>query len=151
MNMGFIYMLNEERVKVMVKLATYEDGEGRSRMKIGKQKRKDYISMRMIMTGLLVTFAYIAIIGIYIYANSEMLLDSMYDLNLIILGGLLFIGYLGFMIFYLMIAYKVFTDRYKEARKSMKPYYLNLKRLNRLYKEELQNANHSNSREENAK
>ena len=43
-------MLNEERVKMMIKLASYEEGQGKEDFKVNSYYRKDYVSFRTIVT-----------------------------------------------------------------------------------------------------
>lgn len=42
-------MLNEERVKMMIKLASYEEGQGKEDFKVNSYYRKDYVSFRTIV------------------------------------------------------------------------------------------------------
>ena len=52
-------MLNEERVKHMVKLADYETKRGNEEMKISSYFKKDYISMNTLASLVWMTIAYI--------------------------------------------------------------------------------------------
>ena len=43
-------MLNEERIRLMTKMASYEEGEGKEYMPIKQYYRKDYVGLGMIKT-----------------------------------------------------------------------------------------------------
>ena len=48
-------MLDEKRVKLMTKLALYEETQGKDDFKVSEYYRKDYVGMHMICTFLWVT------------------------------------------------------------------------------------------------
>ena len=48
-------MINEEKIKVMTKIAMYEQGEGRKYLPISKYYRSDYIGLALIKNFFLVT------------------------------------------------------------------------------------------------
>ena len=50
-------MLNEEKVKVMNKLAMYEQGEGRKYLPVSKYYRSDNIGLALIKNFFMVTIA----------------------------------------------------------------------------------------------
>ena len=41
-------MLNEDRIKLMTRMASYEENEGKRSMAIGKYFRSDYLSLQTI-------------------------------------------------------------------------------------------------------
>lgn len=136
-------MINEEKIKLMTKLAVYESGEGKEKMKIGSYRKKDYVSFRMIVSWLWVSVGYFILLGLYLFFQAEVFLESLYNMNFLLLGVFVLVGYLVVIIIYLLVAHSIYTKRYKEARNSMKPYYLNLKKLNKIYEEEKQKTNTS--------
>ena len=48
-------MLNEEKIKIMNKLAMYEQGEGKKSLPVSKYYRSDYIELAMIPNYFLAT------------------------------------------------------------------------------------------------
>ena len=57
-------MLNEERVKHMVKLSFYETKKGSEEIKINSYRRKTYLRLNLLWSFLWVTIAYVALIGL---------------------------------------------------------------------------------------
>ena len=51
-------MLNEEKIKIMNKLAMYEQGEGKKYLPVSRYYRSDYIGLAMIKNFFLVTIGY---------------------------------------------------------------------------------------------
>ena len=51
-------MINEEKVKIMTKLAMYEQGKGRKYLPVSKCYRRDYIGLPLIEIFFLVTIEY---------------------------------------------------------------------------------------------
>ena len=51
-------MLNEQKIKKMRKLATYESGKGRKQLRISKYYRSDYIGLSLIKNFFLTTFVH---------------------------------------------------------------------------------------------
>ena len=51
-------MLNEERVKLMVQLASYEQKEGKEDFKVSSYYKKDYVSFHRLATMIWTTIGY---------------------------------------------------------------------------------------------
>lgn len=53
-----LFMLNEEKIKIMNKLAMYEQGEGKKYLPVSRYYRSDYIGLAMIKNFFLITIGY---------------------------------------------------------------------------------------------
>ena len=69
-------MLNEKRVKHMVKLASYETKKWSEDSKVNSYFKNDYISFNVIVTLLWVTLAYVMLVGLFGVAFMEPILDG---------------------------------------------------------------------------
>ena len=58
-------MLNEEKIKIMNKLAMYEQGEGKKYLPVSRYYRSDYIGLAMIKNFFLVTIGLLPDSGRY--------------------------------------------------------------------------------------
>lgn len=128
-------MLNEERVILMTQMASYEQGEGRENVKIGNYFRSDYIAVQVLKSIACAAIAFFIMFGIYLLCHYEELLQNLYEIDLI---GLIkdILKYLAaFVGGYAAFTYLVCTWRYAAAKKSLKCYYHNLKKLSSLYNE----------------
>lgn len=56
-------MINEEKVKIMTKLAMYEQGKGRKYLPVSRYYRSDYIGLALIKNFFLVTIGYALIVS----------------------------------------------------------------------------------------
>ena len=74
-------MLNEEKIKIMNKLAMYEQGEGKKYLPVSRYYRSDYIGLAMIKNFFLVTIGYCLILaGIAAYF-AEYLIDNVHKIE----------------------------------------------------------------------
>ena len=122
-------MLNEEKIKIMNKLAMYEQGEGKKYLPVSKYYRSDYIGLAMIKNFFLVTIGYCLVLaGIAAYFG-EYLIDNIHKMNLVSVGVEAILGYVVVLIFFSVLTYH-------KAKKSVKNYYEELTQLNKIYSRE---------------
>lgn len=128
-------MLNEERVILMTKMASYEEHEGRKSMKIGKYFRSDYIALQILKSIFCATVAFAFIFALLVFYDFEMFMQDIYNMDLVGFARTVLMYYGIVVVVYGVVSYLVCAYRYSKARKSLKLYQQNLKRLNSLYKE----------------
>ena len=124
-------MINEEKVKIMDRLAVYEKQEGRKYLPVSKYYRSDYIGLALIKNFFLVTIGYGLILAVIAADNLEYLLDNVHKMDLISLGG-----YIGILVLYSVLTYIQYTVKYHKAKKSVKQYYTQLTKLEKIYTRE---------------
>lgn len=129
-------MLNEERIKLMTKMACYEANEGKRNVAIGSYFRGDYISLQVIKSIVNATIAFAICFALFVFYDFEVLMTGIYKMDLLDLGRNILLNYIGFTVVYALISYLVFTRRYAKAKRSLKMYYNNLKKLAYLYDKE---------------
>lgn len=129
-------MLNESRIKLMTKMASYEENEGKKSMAIGTYFRGDYIGKEVIKSIIYGTVAFLVCFAVYISHDFEMYLQDIYKMDLLEFGKSILVVYVKFIIAYSIITYIVYSIRYKNARKSLRMYYNNLRRLSFMLKKE---------------
>ena len=129
-------MVNEERVRLMTRMECYEAKEGRKNVAIGNYFRGDYIGLQVIKSVISATIAYILIFAMFILYDFEVFMADIYKMDLLDFAKSVIIYYLIFTVGYAVISYGVYTYRYTRARKSLKTYYNNLKKLSYLYERE---------------
>ncbi len=128
-------MINEERIVLMTKLAAYEKGEGKQSMAVGKYFRGDYISLHLLKTVISGTFAYLLGFGVYLLYYYEDLMANLYNMDFALFARNIIYYYVIFIVVYGLLTYIVFTFRFIKAKKSIKRYYHNLKKLNAMYRQ----------------
>ncbi|MDE7322970.1 MAG: hypothetical protein K2N73_09665 [Lachnospiraceae bacterium] len=135
-------MLNEERIKLMTKMACYEADEGRKNVAIGSYFRGDYIGLQVIKSIISGTIAFVIIFAMYIMYDFEIFMADIYKMDLFGFAKTVIIDYLIFTVAYALVSYGVYTYRYAKARRSLKIYYNNLKKLSYLYDKEVKNRDY---------
>ncbi len=129
-------MIKEDKVKLMTKLAIYEQGEGKKNIPASKYYRNDYISIKMIESAISTTIVYILLIVIGVLFNIDYLSEHIVSLDLIAIGKKIATGYVIVLIAFLIISYIVYSIRYKKIKKSLDKYGEDLKNLYLMYKKE---------------
>ena len=129
-------MLNEERIKLMTKMAAYEADEGKKNVAMGNYFRGDYIGLQVIKSIISATIAFVIVFGLFVFYDFEVFMSDIYKMDLLGFGRTVITAYLIFVAVYALISYMIYTYRYAKARKSLKMYYNNLKKLAYLYDKE---------------
>lgn len=129
-------MINEEKVKIMNRLAMYEKREGKKYLPVSKYYRSDYIGLAMIKNFFLVTIGYGLVVAAVAVYNSEYLMNNIHKMNLINLGIGILVGYVATLAAYSVLTYIQYTVKYHRAKKSVKKYYQELTRLEKIYSRE---------------
>ena len=128
-------MLNEKRIILMTKMASYEANEGKKNVTIGSYFRSDYIGWQVLKSIISATIAFVVVFAMYIFYDFELFMTDIYKMDLLEFAKQVLILYLWTIGIYAVISYIVYTVRYSRAVKSLKIYHMNLRRLSDLYKQ----------------
>lgn len=126
-------MLSQERIKLMTKMAAYEENEGKKYMSIGSYFRSDYMGMQVIRSVICGTLAFFLLAGLYVYYHFETMMQDIYKMDLMLLGRRVLFYYIVFIAAYSVITYVIYSFRYSRAKRSLKHYYYHLKQLAAIY------------------
>lgn len=126
-------MINEEKVILMTKLASYESGRGKRNMNVLNYFRNDYIGFQILKSVIAATISFFAVFAVYVFYNLETLLQDIYKMDLMAFGKTIVILYLCVVGAYGVISYVVYASKYAKAKKSLKVYYASLKKLAGMY------------------
>ena len=127
-------MLNEERVVLMTKMASYEAHEGKRCLAIGSYFRNDYIGWQVLKSIISATIAFVVVFAMYIFYDFEMYMMEIYKMDLLEFAKNVLLMYLKTVGVYALISYLVYSFRYSRAKKSLRLYYANLHKLAGMYK-----------------
>ena len=126
-------MLNADKVILMTRMASYEAGEGKQNVTIGKYFRSDYIRMQIIKSVLYSTVAFLIVVALLVLMDLETFMGDIYQMDLLEFAKGILFWYLAFVGTYGVISFIVFSIKYRNARKNLKLYYNNLKKLSEMY------------------
>ena len=125
-------MLDEKRVKLMTKLALYEETQGKDDFKVSEYYRKDYVGMHMICTFLWVTIGYVCLAGLLALAGMDAIISKMSVGFLIVAVA----GYFVLLILFLSLTSRIYNKKHQHARNRVKMYNHDLIKLLKMYEKE---------------
>lgn len=134
-------MLNEQRIKLMTRMASYEQGEGRKNSSVSKHFRSDYVSIQVIKAIICATIAYMIVFGAYIYYDFDGFMKNIYQMDIWDFAAKALKYYVIFTVAYSVIVYIAFSLKYRKSKKNLKRYFNNLKLLNNMYINEEEEMN----------
>ena len=126
-------MLNEERIILMTKLASYESGEGKKNTAVGSYFRSDYIGMQVVKSVISATIAFFILFALYVLYDFETFMLEVYKMDLFDFAKSILILYGVFVVGFAVLTYVLYTYRYNKVKKNLKKYYSNLKKLASMY------------------
>lgn len=126
-------MIKKERVILMTKLASYEENEGKKANRISRYFRGDYISVHLLKSWVCVTVVYVLLVGLSILYDLESFMENLYKMDYLAFAEKIIKGYIVVTAVYLVTVYITYAYRYRKARKSLKRYSQNLKKLGSMY------------------
>lgn len=129
-------MLDSNKIKIMTKLAIYEEKEGKEDIKSNKYYKNDYVRFNLIKTILSFTAGYVIILLLIGFYNMEYIIAKAVTINYKEIGMKILGVYLILFIIYVFVSISVSIYRYDKSRKRLSSYYKNLKELREIYKED---------------
>ena len=121
--------IDGDRVKLMTRMASFEDNEGREAIRICNYFRSDYVFLNVVKAIVSATISYFLIMALYVYYNIDRLLQDIYTMDLMATGRRLVTSYVIFAGAFGIIAYVVYSFRYDWAKKHLNDYNYALREL----------------------
>ncbi|MDO4284666.1 MAG: hypothetical protein Q4C60_04945 [Eubacteriales bacterium] len=126
-------MLNENKIRLMTKMAVFEKREGTKDERMDAFFKGDYISSQLLRSFLCATLSFAILLGVYCYYNFESLMLSVYSMDLLSFMGQIIVIYVIFTALVLAVTFIVYAKRYDRMRKGMQAYYRMLSGLSASY------------------
>ena len=89
--------------------------------------------MQTIKSILYATITFVIVVALVILMDFETFMGDIYEMDMFQYAQKILFWYLGFVGIYGVISYIIYSIRYKKARKKLKVYFNNLKRLLEMY------------------
>lgn len=115
-------MLNKERIRLMTRMAAYEERQGRKDIAISGYFRGDYISFQLLKSALYATVGFALAVAMYVLYNMETFLEDFYKMDMVEFMKGILSKYILVLAIYLVISYFVYSYRYHRAKKHVKQY-----------------------------
>ena len=129
-------MLNEEKIRLMTRLALYEQKEGKKDLPLSKYYRTDYLALKMINSTIVMTLGYILLLATIVLIKIEELLSDIVNMDLVVIGRNILIIYVILFVVNMAATYFVSSYRFKRSRGNLNNYNSYLKDLYMIYKKE---------------
>ncbi len=131
-------MLDKRKIRLMTRMALYEQGEGAEDMKISAYYKKDYVSMKMIATVVWTTVGYACAMLLVLAWGMTGWIEELTFSLILMLAGVVILGYLALLIITLLVTSRVCGRKHRDARMRMKRYNHGLLQLMKMYEKENQ-------------
>lgn len=129
-------MVNEEKVKLMNRMALYEEKQGKEDFKISAYYKKDYSSYQTIVTLIWATIGYVLLMGMLAVAFLDTFLEKAGILAIVFLTMAAIALYVVLLVSYGLFASRYYQKKYTRARGRVKRYIRLLVQLERFYNNE---------------
>lgn len=126
-------MVDEERVRLMTKLAMFEKKEEANSLRIAKYYRSDYIGLALLKNFFAATIAYGFVFAAVFVIDMDDIMDTLNNLDFQPLIVNTIIGYIVFLLLYSLLTYILAAIRYRAAKKKTEQYEEALGRLQKTY------------------
>ena len=133
-------MLNEKRVKHMVKLAMYESKDGAEELQVSSYYKKDYISFNILWSVVLMTIAYLLVVVLVTLSCIPIMMNN-FSMDLISYLAIAFVAvYILLLITYITVSKKHYRKKHARAYHRVKRFKEGLAMLDDMYREEKNNG-----------
>lgn len=127
-------MIDLEKVRVMTKLAAFEQAEEEDALKITGYYQGDYVRGELLRTFVCVTVGYLCLCLLAGFYQIEYLVENVTKLDYPALFGKLTGGYIILLLLYGIGVSLAYIHRYHQAKKKVKGYDRNLHELRQFYR-----------------
>jgi hypothetical protein len=129
-------MLNNNKIRLMTKLALYENKEGKEDISLSKYYKTDYVRYQAIKSIISATIGYALILVLVFLYKSEYLIKNAVTLDYKSLGTFILGIYILIIAVYGLGSVLGYSIKYDLSRKKLSRYFKLLKHLNKIYKDE---------------
>lgn len=128
-----IGMIDKERIRLMTKMAKYENTKAKEDLKIVGYFKKDYASFNTWITAIWVTIGFAVILGIVVFLMPDLLLHDLTLKKLFNLCAIILIVYIFVLVTYCVYSSSFYKNKYDCAHRRVKKYYKELSLLRKSY------------------
>lgn len=126
-------MVNEEKVRIMTRVARYENGIGDKVINEGRFYKTDYVRAHTLSVICNFSFAFILILVLIALYNIDYIFLNFVAINYAKLAFEILAPYVIIVFICTIISHMYFSRKYNNNRKVIKRYYMELKRLEKYY------------------
>lgn len=129
-------MLDKRKIRLMVRMASYEKTNVRQDMKISSYYKKDYASLNTLITILWITIGYAIAGGLFVLCNMDAILKNLTIMKMVVLLALTVLGYIILIVIYGVCASSYYKAKHNRSKQRVKKYYRDMSRLGKYEEKE---------------
>ena len=129
-------MLNNRKIRMMTKLAVYENKEGKEDIHLSKYYKTDYVRYQVLKSIISATIGYVLILVLLFLYKSEYIIQKAVSLDYKTIGIYILGIYIVIIALYGLGSILGFSVKYDASRKKLARYFKLLKRLHKIYNDE---------------
>lgn len=129
-------MLSEKKIKLMIRLADYEQNQGKIDLERTKYFKLDYIRYQILKTLISVTGAVFLVIMLISMYNMEFIITNALELDYAGMARYFLVIYILLLCLFSFVTISVSSIRYEASKNRVKEYYSTLQDLLAYYEEE---------------
>lgn len=129
-------MLNNEKIRLMTRMASFDEVEGKKDIAVNGYFRGDYICFQVVKSAIYGTIAFGVVLALYMLYNLESFLSDFYKMDLMAFAKDWLTKYIIVLLIYLVISYFVYAMRFTRSKRRIRAYQQQLKQLHQIYEEE---------------
>ena len=126
-------MLNENKVKMMTKMAIYEKNEGKRMIKMSRYYKGDFVTLGILKSIIASTLAFAVMTIFFALCNMEKIVSEVNTMDYTLIAKKIGAYYIIFLVVFSIIAGIVNAYQYDKSRAGLKKYLSRLNKLERFY------------------
>lgn len=131
--MVFFVVVNEEKTRIMIKVARHEKELGEKVINEGSYYKSDYVRLHTLSAVFSFSAAYALILVLFALYNIDYIFLNFVTINYVKLFIEIFVPYISIIVICMLVSNIYYTDQYRRDREKIKEYYSELKRLENYY------------------
>lgn len=128
-------MVNEEKMRIMIKISWYEKELGEKNINEGSYYKADYVRSHTLSAILSLSIASAILFVLAVLYNIDYIFLNFVTINYAKLFIGILVPYIAIIIICALVSNIYFTGKYLKGREKIKKYYTELKRLEKYYAE----------------
>ncbi len=126
-------MLNENKVKMMTKMAIYEKNEGKRMLKMSRYYKGDFVTLGILKSIIASTLAFAVMVIFFALCNMEKIVSEVNTMDYTLIAKKIGTYYIILLVVFSIIAGIVNAYQYDKSRAGLKKYLSRLNKLERFY------------------
>ena len=129
-------MVNNRKVRLMTRLAMFEENEGKEDIKLGDFFRRDFLRLQFFKNIIAVSVGYVCLVILYLGYKVEFLIKEAVNIDYPAMGMRLLAIYFMILVVYVAGSLVFGMLKYNASRKKLAKYFRMLRLLRTFYREE---------------